>query len=485
MSDNTDAPNDPAYDPSHADPFGPPPETPEPEAHAAPSAPPNYTSLSIYKMVLIAGLAVATVLPNLFISNLIEERQQRQDGVLQELTRTWGPEQSLYTPTLVIPYQAGERPRQYVKIAPTRLDLSADLSADLTPEERKRGLFHATVYSAKVDMAGAFVIPAESRLRDFVADKDGRFLWSDATIAFGTPTSLTGLRAADNITIDGNVTQWMPCLEALRQDAACKGAALVLANAPISPAVTANTRIAFKGGVSLRGTGSFNVLFAGKEMAAKFNSPWPSPSFTGNTLPDNSSVAADGFEAKWQIIEFGSPRITAASTIMDQQMWKGSTIGVDLIEATPIYRMITRVAKYGLLCVLLSFATYFFFELLSKLQIHVVQYGLLGLSLSLFSLLLLSLAEPIGYLNGYLTAAGMVLLQSTLYTAAVSRRFMPTLMFAAMLSSLFGFLYVLLGLETYSLLIGAVALFIVVSALMVLTQMVKWPVRSLASTAQA
>ena len=485
MSEHTDAPSDPAYDPSHTDPFGPPPETPEPEAHAAPPAPPNYTSLSIYKMVLIGGLALATVLPNLFISNLIEERQQRQDGVLLELTRTWGPEQSLYTPTLVIPYQAGERPRQYVKIAPTRLDLSADLSADLTPEERKRGLFHATVYSAKVDMAGAFVIPAESRLRDFVADKDGRFLWSDATIAFGTPISLTGLRAADNITIDGNVTQWMPCLEALRQDAACKGAALVLANAPISPAVTANTRIAFKGGVSLRGTGSFNVLFAGKEMAAKFNSPWPSPSFTGNTLPDNSSVAADGFEAKWQIIEFGSPRITAASTIMDQQMWKGSTIGVDLIEATPIYRMITRVAKYGLLFVVLSFATYFFFELLSKLQIHVVQYGLLGLSLSLFSLLLLSLAEPIGYTNGYLTAAGMVLFQSTLYTAAVSRRFMPTLMFAAMLSSLFGFLYVLLGLETYSLLIGAVALFIVVSALMVLTQMVKWPARSLASTAQA
>jgi inner membrane protein len=143
------------------------------------------------------------------------------------------------------------------------------------------------------------------------------------------------------------------------------------------------------------------------------------------------------------------------------------------------------VAKYGLLFVVLSFATYFFFEVLSKLRIHVVQYGLLGLSLSLFSLLLLSLAEPIGYLNGYLTAAGMVLLQSTLYTAAVSRRFVPTLMFAAMLSSLFGFLYVLLGLETYSLLIGAIALFIVVSALMVLTQMVKWPVRSLAGPAQA
>ena len=106
-------------------------------------------------------------------------------------------------------------------------------------------------------------------------------------------------------------------------------------------------------------------------------------------------------------------------------MWKGATIAVDLIEATPIYRMITRVAKYGLLFVVLSFATYFFFEVLSRLQIHIVQYGLLGLSLSLFSLLLLSLAEPIGYTNGYLVSAGLVLTQSTLYTAAVARRFKP------------------------------------------------------------
>jgi inner membrane protein len=401
--------------------------------------------------------------------------------VRQEFVRNWGPAHNLYTPTLVIPYQAGDRPRQYVKIAPARLDLAADLK----PQERKRGLFHATVYDAAVSMNGAFVVPAEQRLRDFVSDKDGRFLWNETTIAFGAASNLTGLRASDNITIDGMETQWMPCLEALRQEAACKGAALVLANAPLSPAITANTRIAFKAGVSLRGTGSFCVQFAGKEMNAKFASPWPSPSFIGNTLPLSSSVSADGFESNWQTIEFGSPRITAASTIMDPAMWKGSTVGVDLIEATPIYRMITRVAKYGLLFVVLSFATYFFFEVLSRLQIHVVQYGLLGLSLSLFSLLLLSLAEPIGYTNGYLAAAGMVLFQSTLYTAAVARRFKPAFIFAVMLSSLFAFLYVLLGLETYSLLIGALALFIVVSALMVLTQMVKWPVRSLASAAQA
>ena len=50
----------------------------------------------------------------------------------------------------------------------------------------------------------------------------------------------------------------------------------------------------------------------------------------------------------------------------------------------------------------------------------------------------------------------------------------PALVFAGMQASLFAFIYVLLDLETYSLLIGAFALFAVVSALMALAQRVNW-----------
>ena len=449
--------------------YPPPPTQPK----LSTSAPRDYTTLSLHKVALIAGLAIATLLPNWFISGLIAERETRHGGVKQEFARNWGPEQSLYTPTLLVPFQpTGDRLRQFVKITPMRLDLAATI----TPQERKRGLFVATVYDAKVDMQGTFVVPPEARLREFVSEKDGRFLWEESMIALGTATSLTGLRATDNIAIDGRETPWQSCLEATRQDYLCRSVSVVLAQAPLAPAAAGN-RTAFKASVSLRGTGAFAAQFAGKELNAIFRSPWPSPSFSGNTLPLSSTVTDEGFEANWQTTEFGSPRILASSNLLDTAMWKGPTVGVDLIEATPIYRMINRVAKYGLLFVVLAFATYLFFELLSRLQIHIVQYGLLGLSLSLFSLLLLSLSEPIGYTTGYLVSAGLVLSQSTLYTAAVARRFKPALLFAAMLASLFAFIYVLLGLETYSLLIGALALFVVVSALMVLTQMINLPGR--------
>jgi inner membrane protein len=453
-----------------ADPFGPePPPVPPARETPAPARIPA-SLLPLYKIVLVAGLAVASILPNMLIGNVIEEREQRQAGVREEIKRNWGPQQTVYSPTLVIPYQVGDRPRQYVKVAAAQLDLAASLA----PQERKRGLFQTTVYDTKLDMKGSFVVPPESRLRDFVSDKDGRFVWSESAIVFGTEGGLTGMRASDRITVDGVDTQWQPCLEAVRNEQTCRGSAMVLAAAPLTLSA-GGARVAFKTLVNLRGTGSLCFLNGGKDLAATFASPWPSPSFIGNTLPLSSTISPDGFEARWQASEFGSPRITSSLYVMDAAMWKGPTIGVDLIEATPIYRMITRVSKYGLLFVVLSFATYFFFEMLARIRIHIVQYGLLGLSLSLFALLLVSLAEPIGYTNGYLVAAGMVLLQSTLYTAAVARRLKPTLTFAVVLASLFGFIYVLLGLETYSLLLGALALFVVVSLLMVLTQMVRLP----------
>jgi inner membrane protein len=460
------------------DPFGPQ-RLPRPDPQYVPQL--DYTSLSLHKIALIAGLAIATIVPNLFMTNLIEERETRQAGVRQEFTRNWGPEQSLYSPVLIIPYQTTLWARHYLKITPTRLDVVAALN----PQERKRGLFHVTVYDAKVEMQGTFVVPPEARMRDFITEKDARLLWNEAMIAFGAASNLTGLRATDSITVAGTERQLMPCLEALRAEQACRGAALVIASAPLSAPLTDGVRVPFKSTVSLRGTASFAVQFAGKELAATFRSPWPSPSFNGNTLPTDSTVSADGFQANWQTMEFGSPRIASSPAVFDSAMWRGSTIGVELIEATPTYRMINRVAKYGLLFVVLAFATYFFFEVLSRLRIHIVQYGLLGLSLSLFSLLLLSLAEPSGYTAGYLVAAGLVLTQSTLYTAAVARRFLPAFVFALILASLFGFIYVLLGMETYSLLIGALALFVVVSALMVLTQMVKWPGRVEAAPASA
>jgi len=430
----------------------------------------DYETMSPRKLALIAGIVVATILPNLLIFELVRERETRQTGVEQELTRVWGPVQQVYSPILVVPFRSGPlMARQYIKLAPTSLEVTANL----LPQQRKRGWFQATVYDARIDMQGSFLVPDESRLRDMVGDRSGQFAWNESFMAFGTSGNLAGFRSEDRIAINGIDTPWQPCLELIRDERTCSGASLILAKTP-AEATQPTGFVPFKLTASLRGTTSFNVLYGGKELNATIRSSWPTPSFRGDVLPMTSNVTSGGFDAQWQTLEIGAPRLSTSSIILDPGLWKGVTIGVDLIEATPIYRMVNRVAKYSLLFVVLSFATYVAFELLSRLRVHVVQYGMLALSLSLFSLLLLSLSEPIGYTAGYAASAGLVLIQSTLYTAAIARRAAPALVFAGMLASLFAFLYVLLGLETYSLMIGSLALFVVVSALMALTQTVNW-----------
>jgi inner membrane protein len=331
------------------------------------------------------------------------------------------------------------------------------------------------VYDARIKMQGSFAVPDETQLKNLIGD--GQPMWDESYLVFGTTTNLTGLRAEDHVAINDADAPWQPCMEFVRDKRACGGGSLVVARAHLDAGAPPAGPISFNGSISLRGTTSFNVLYGGRELEATIRSTWTTPSFGGDVLPATSSVTAHGFEANWQAADFGAPRISTTASITDPAMWKGTNFGVDLIEAMPVYRMVNRVAKYCLLFVVLSFATYVCFELLSRLRIHVVQYGILGLSLSLFALLLLSLSEPIGYTAGYVVSAGLVLIQSTLYTAAVAKRAVPALVFAGVLAGLFAFIYVLLGLETYSLLIGALALFVVVSALMVITQTIRWPAR--------
>jgi inner membrane protein len=437
--------------------------------------------MSPQKLALIALIVFAAIIPNLLISALVTERERRQTSVEDEFTRVWGPPQQVYSPILVVPFRSGRTmARQFVRLAPPSLTIAVNLQ----PQERKRGWFHATVYEARIELQGTFLVPDDSRLRDLAGDRDGQFLWNESFVAFGTSGNLAGFRSDDRIAISGTDTSWQPCLDIIHDERACGGASLILAKAPadtLQPAAT----VPFKLSASLRGTTSFNVLFGGKDLDVTIRSSWQTPSFRGDVLPVTSTVTAEGFDAHWQTMAFGAPRPTLSSVIVDPAIWKGTDIGVDLIEATPVYRMVNRVAKYSMLFVVLSFATYVAFELLSRLRIHVVQYGMMVLSLSLFSLLLLSLSEPIGYTAGYVASAGLVLIQSTLYTAAVARRAAPALVFGGVLASVFAFLYVLLGLETYSLMIGSLALFIVVSALMVLTQTVNWSAMRHGSETQA
>ena len=102
---------------------------------------------------------------------------------------------------------------------------------------------------------------------------------------------------------------------------------------------------------------------------------------------------------------------------------------------------------------------------------HVAQYGLIGLSLCVFYLLLLSLAEQIGFGLAYLASAlGRRRPRQPSTTGLCSAAAGPALAFGAILAGLYGGLYGLLQLEDVALLTGSLLLFAVLSLAMWLTR---------------
>ena len=127
-----------------------------------------------------------------------------------------------------------------------------------------------------------------------------------------------------------------------------------------------------------------------------------------------------------------------------------------------------------MLFIALTFAGFFLFEVLKKLAIHPVQYGLVGAALALFYLLLLSMSEHIDFAIAYLVAATACIALIGFYVGHVLESARRGAAFATSLAVLYGLLFGLITAEDYALLMGAILLFALLTAVMILTRRVNW-----------
>jgi inner membrane protein len=114
------------------------------------------------------------------------------------------------------------------------------------------------------------------------------------------------------------------------------------------------------------------------------------------------------------------------------------------------------------------------YEILAGLRIHPMQYFLVGLSVALFYLLLLSFAEIIGFLPAYLVSTVAITLLITGYCISILKVRTRAFSITALLLALYGYLYTLLQLEELSLIFGSILLFGVLTTVMHLTRNLDW-----------
>ena len=147
----------------------------------------------------------------------------------------------------------------------------------------------------------------------------------------------------------------------------------------------------------------------------------------------------------------------------------GSELGVKLCIPVDQYQQTTRTVKYAILIIVLTFAVVFFVEIRRKVNIHIVQYILIGIALLLFYTLLLSFSEHLSFFISYLIAALMTIGLITTFMAAILKDKKTALVVGGLLTLLYIFIFVLLQLESYALLAGSLGLFVILAVTMYAT----------------
>ena len=138
------------------------------------------------------------------------------------------------------------------------------------------------------------------------------------------------------------------------------------------------------------------------------------------------------------------------------------------------YLKTDRATKYALLFISLTFAGFFLFDVLKRLSVHPIQYGLVGAALALFYLLLLSLSEHLGFGAAYLLSSTVCVGLITFYLSHVLRSVGRGLGFGGGLALLYGCLFGLLSADDYALLMGSLLVFALIAAVMISTRNVDW-----------
>lgn len=245
--------------------------------------------------------------------------------------------------------------------------------------------------------------------------------------------------------------------------------------------------------LELLGTERFSVVPLGSATQINLTSNWPHPSFDGQFLPSERKITDKGFEASWRVSSLAS---TAQQDVMRQRrLCEGAeaiaidglapakesastgcveTLGVSFIDPINTYSLSNRATKYGLLFIALTFVAVGLFEFMKSLRVHPIQYFLVGAAISIFFLLLVSLSEHLAFAVAYGIASSACALLLAYYASHMLGSWKRGLPFGLGIGMLYGLLYVLLQLEQTALVVGAIALFIVLAAIMALTRKVDW-----------
>lgn len=419
------------------------------------------------KLIIKGGITGALILlmliPTLFISNLVSEREDRQKAVTKEVSSKWAASQTLGGPYLVLPYSVHATDEKGMITTITRelflLPEKLDINGTIFPETRPRSIYKVLLYKATLSSIGHFIpqLPKDLPLNDVH--------WNEARICQGL-SDFKGIEESIIIQFNGKQYELTPGLPSAKLDSIGLSAPVVFGPENLGK----NNPFSFQ--LKLKGSEQLHFLPLSANSHFSLKSGWSSPSFDGNYLPSKKNVSDKGFEATWIFNKANLPFGTSFNTFNTNK--DNLSFGVTMLQPSDQYAKTNRCIKYAILFIGLTFSLFFIVEIMQKKPVHPVQYLLIGLALVIFYTLLISISEFIFFDLAYGIASIATILLITLYAQAHFRNWKIATLFCAVLSSLYGFIFILLRLEDTALLVGSIGLFTVLALAMYFSRRINW-----------
>lgn len=424
-----------------------------------------------FKLIILGLLTLVLLIPKIMVTSLIDERKITAETAKAEVMDKWSNSQVVSGPFLLIPYKKhlvdSDKKETVVEETMVILPKKFEIRGELFPKTLNRNIYDVVVYDSELKLNGQFILPD---FKKFELDSQN-ILWEKAQVNLCIQ-DLRGIGEEAVLGWNGSRIAFSPGLSNPASFSNNGISALV----PLKEG--AGFPATFSVNLKLKGSQSLLMTPVGENTYAELKSTWNDPKFTGNFLPLERTITPAGFTASWNVLHFNRsyPQqwILQNESKIEMTEIKNSGFGVELVTMADNYQKNMRSAKYGILIIMISFIIFFFFEITTKKRIHPFQYVMAGCGIVIFYLLLLSISEHTGFNKAYIISTIAVVTLIFFYSRTFIASIRSSVGFSLALITCYGFVFLLLQMESFALLTGSIGLFLILALIMFMTRNVNW-----------
>jgi inner membrane protein len=424
------------------------------------------------KLFAMGLIVLGLMIPLSMLRGLILERSQMRNQAVETVAKGWGGSLAVGGPMLRVPFDVesksntGEISRRSHQLYILANDLDIQATIDHTAT-RRIGIYGVPVYLVRAKMSGTFKMADVLAAAALGPYPNANFRWKEAGVRLPL-SDVRSVREFSGAAIGQRSLKFGPALP--------QGLPGVEAGIDLSEFFH-DQDLPFSAQLVLAGSQSLSFVPTAATTRANLASDWPDPQFQGAFLPSQYTIDGHGFHANWQVLALN--RAFAQSWVdnqVDGPQLANAAYGVGLFQSVDVYLRSERAVKYALLFISLTFLSFFAWESLGKIRVHAMQYLLIGLALSTFYLLLIALTEHLPFWLSYWLGAAALIGLLGFYVSGAMASVRLGAMIAAVMSLVYGLLFMLVLSESYALLMGAIALFAVLATVMIATRKLRWDV---------